>query len=265
VRSSNWCSDLGRLVAGCVAFAVSVSAVGVRAAENTASNIDLMQQLTAAVIAELHGKFSPSINGRAVQLKPAGTTEDYLFVTNVFREELTRLGVETIEPNVNLAAPTAPPAGAQQGGAPSAGGQQGGAPTNGGTPLGGMANSSAPQYDGATAPLTLQYQNVVFDLDYVDSHRAFMVGGKRVDRRASVRILTTLSDDTGKVVWVGEASREHSDEIDYGDAARVEQGMYQFNRPMVPSSGWSKAVEPVFVTGVIVGLIYLFFSNQSDN
>ena len=260
MRSSNWCSDLGKLVVGCAAFAMSVAGVGVRAAENTASNIDLMQQLTAAVITELHGKFSPSINGRAVQLKPAGSTEDYLFVTNVFREELTRLGVETVEPNVSLSAPT----GAQPAGAP-----QGGAPGTGGSPMSGMANSYSPSQDGgtvgSTAPLTLQYQNVVFDLDYVDSHRAFMVGGKRVDRRASVRIMTTLSDDTGKVVWVGEASREHSDEIDYGDAARVEEGMYQFNRPMVPSSGWSKAVEPVFVTGVIVGLIYLFFSNQSDN
>lgn len=263
MRSTNWCSDLGKLAAGCAVFAMSVAAGGVRAAENTATNIDLMQQLTAAVLTELHGKFNASINGRAVQLKPAGTTEDYLFVTNVFREELTRLGVETIEPNVTLTAPsTAPPTGAQPGGQ-----QPGTSPTGGGVPLSGMANSyqTPPGDGGAPAPLILQYQNVVFDLQYTDSHRAFMVGGKRVDRRASVRILTTLSDDTGKVIWVGEAEREHIDEIDYGDAARVEEGVYQFNRPVVPSSGWSRVVEPVFVTGVIVGLIYLFFSNQSDN
>ena len=49
---------------------------------------------------------------------------------------------------------------------------------------------------------------------------------------------TQTSDETGRVVWVGEAARDHEDEIDYGEAARVEQGMYQFNHPVAPSSGW---------------------------
>jgi hypothetical protein len=93
-----------------------------------------------------------------------------------------------------------------------------------------------------------------------------LIGGKRVDRRASVRIMTTISDPVdGRVVWVGEAARDQSDEIDYADAARVEQGTYQFNHPVAPSGGWGRIAEPVFVTGIIVGLIYLFFSNQSDN
>jgi len=202
---------------------VLVVAVGVRAAEKTASNIDLMQAITAQVIAELHTKFAPALGTRAVMLKPAGTSEDYTFVGNVFREELTRMGVRVVD-------------------------------------------ASAPADTSATRPLTLQFQNVVFNLKYVDSHRSFVVGGKRVDRSAAVRILTTLTDPTdGRVVWVGEAQRDQSDEIDYGDAVRVEQGTYAFNKPVVPSGGWGKYVEPVFVTGIIVGLIYLFFSNQSDN
>ncbi|HEX6791667.1 MAG TPA: hypothetical protein VF247_10190, partial [Candidatus Krumholzibacteria bacterium] len=127
------------------------------------------------------------------------------------------------------------------------------------------STGTAPEDSTVGPVIELLYQTVVFDLDYVDSHRAFMIGGKRVDRRASVRVMTTLTDQTGRVIWVGEAERDHEDEIDYGDAARVEQGMYQFNRPVTPSSGWGKVIEPVFVTGVIVGLIYLFFSNQSDN
>ena len=93
-----WFRDLAKIAVGCAAFAALISSTGVRAAEETASNIDVMQQLTAGVIQELHGKFGASINGRAVRLKPAGSTEDYLFVTNVFREELIRLGVETLDP-----------------------------------------------------------------------------------------------------------------------------------------------------------------------
>jgi hypothetical protein len=93
-----------------------------------------------------------------------------------------------------------------------------------------------------------------------------LVGGKKVKRRADVRVNATLSDaQTGQVLWVGEAARENADEFDMDDAARVEQGVYQFARPVVPGSGWGRLVEPVFVTGIIVGLIYLFFSNQSDN
>ena len=222
--SPAWWSDLIKAALLCALLATAIGAAGVRAAEKTASNIDLMQQLTAQVIDELHGKFAPSLGERAVQLKPAGTSEDYNFVTNVFREELTKLGVKTIE------------------------------------------STAALDPAAADAPLVLQYQNVVFDLKYVDSHRSFVVGGKRVDRRAGVRIMTTLTDPAdGRVVWVGEAARDHTDEIDYGNAALIEQGSYTFNKPVVPSAGWGKYVEPVFVTGIIVGLIYLFFSNQSNN
>ena len=251
-----WFGDLGKIVVGCAAFAALISTTGVRAAEETATNLDVMQRLTAEVINELHGKFSASLEGRAVRLKPAGSTEDYVLVTNVFREELIRLGVPTLDPLVPLPAPSYTP--------PVKG-------ANTGTVQPTSTSYSTPSQTGYSATpdsvptLKLQYQNVVFDLKYVDSHRAYVVGGKRVDRRASVRIMATLSDDSGRVVWVGEAARDHEDEIDYGEAARLEQGMYQFNHPVVPSSGWGKVVEPVFVTAVIVGLIYLFFSNQSDN
>ncbi|HEX6790280.1 MAG TPA: hypothetical protein VF247_03140, partial [Candidatus Krumholzibacteria bacterium] len=106
----SWRSDLGKAAVACAAFAVMISAVGVRAAEKAATNIDLMQDLTAGVIRELHGKFAPVLNGRAVRLKPAGTTEDYFFVTNVFREELMKLGVETLDPSTPLPAPAPAPA-----------------------------------------------------------------------------------------------------------------------------------------------------------
>ena len=219
-----WWSDLVKTGIVCATLAATVSAVGVRAAEQTASNIDLMQNLTAEVVKELHGKFAPSLSGRAVQLKPAATTEDYTFVSNVFREELTTLGVKVID------------------------------------------SAAALDVNAPDAPLILQYQNVVFNLKYVDSHRSFVIGGKRVERSAAVRIMTTLTDPAdGRVVWVGEAARDNNDEIDYGHAAEIEQGTYTFNKPVVPSAGWGKYVEPVFVTGIIVGLIYLFFSNQSDN
>ena len=218
-------SDLGKWTVVCGFVAALVGAAGVRAAQTVATNLDLMQQLTGEVVNELHSRFAPTVGDRPVRLKPAGTTEDYTFVTGVFREELTKLGVTAIDPSA----------------------------------LGAPADSAL------AGALTLQYQNVVFDMKYRDSHRSYLIGGKRVDRYASVRIMATLMDVDGRVLWVGEAARDHSDEFAYGDAAQLEEGAYQFNHPVVPSSGWGKYAEPVFVTGIIVGLIYLFFSNQSNN
>jgi hypothetical protein len=172
--------------------------------------------------------------GRTV-LQAFGSGEDYVFVGNVFMDVLTRHEVKTI-----AAAP------------PSA--------------------SAAPETTvvaegmGAAGDLVLTYQNVAFAIAYPDVYRSHLVGGKRVKRRADIRVHATVTDaKSGEVLWVGEASRESSDEFDFDDAARVEQGVYQFARPVIPGGGWGKYAEPVFVTGIIVGLIYLFFSNQSDN
>jgi hypothetical protein len=210
----------------CLALGGAVGTAGVRAAEEVASNLDLMTRLTSEVVDELYAKFQESLDGRPVALKPFTTGEEYVFIQNVLTSRLTGRGVSVVE-------------GAAAGAAP--------------------ADSASPAY-------VLQYQTIAFGLAYADVYRSHMVGGKHVRRRADVRLLMTLSDAaSGRVVWVGEAARGHEDEFDHGDAARVEQGTYQFARPVMPSSGWGRYAEPVFVTAIIVGLVYLFFSNQSDN
>jgi hypothetical protein len=131
-------------------------------------------------------------------------------------------------------------------------------------PVTGAVDSAAQRPSSDNVVLT--FQNVAFAIAYADVYRSHLVGGKRVKRRADVRVHATVTDAaSGQVLWVGEAARESADEFDYDDSARVEQGTYQFARPVLPGSGWGKYAEPVFVTGIIVGLIYLFFSNQSDN
>jgi hypothetical protein len=276
-------NDRARTALACAVFAVCMAGAGVRAAEKSATNIDLMQDLTAQVVKELHAKFGAALAGRAVQLKPASTSEDYYFVTNVFREELMKAGVRVIEPAFPLSAPATPPPASAVTPAGTAQGNTGAAqPSTSSTAWTGTHTQAAPQTPPQTAApdtssgaqgeppaahaYVLEYQNVVFNVRYVDSHRSWVVGGKRVERAAAVRINATLTDPAdGRVVWVGEAARDSSDEIDYGKSMQIEQGNYAFNKPVVPSAGWGKYVEPVFVTGIIVGLIYLFFSNQSNN
>ena len=45
----------------------------------------------------------------------------------------------------------------------------------------------------------------------------------------------------------------------------VEAGLYSFTKPERETKKWGRIVEPVVVSGIIVGLIYLFFSNQSGD
>ena len=249
-----------------------LSAVPLRAANEPApSNLDLLTIMTTEIVEELYGKFGTQAAQRAIELRPFGAGEDYVFVQNVFANVLTARGVTTIA----LAAPSRPMPSTAGTGAPG-GGNSGNA---GGNPFGaastGVKNWGGAQDSMAQAPATpttatpgnlvLTFQNVAFGIAYPDVYRSHLVGGKHVKRRADVRVHATLTDgDSGRVLWVGEAARERADEFDFGDSARVEQGLYQFSRPVLPGSNWGKIAEPVFVTGIIVGLIYLFFSNQSD-
>jgi hypothetical protein len=117
----------------------------------------------------------------------------------------------------------------------------------------------------AEGRVELHFQALDFGVRYPSIFRSYLIGGKRVRRQASVTIVATMIDPTdGAVLQVEQASREERDQFSHGDLGDVEEGMPGFVRPEMPSSGWSRVVEPVFVSGIVVGLIYLFFSNQSD-
>ena len=200
-------------------------APGAWAEDEVPTNLDLMTDLTAQVVNELVERFSRELGGRGVRLQPYANNEQYQLMTNVFTAALTERGFATFQP----------------GSVPS--------------------DSAAARYH-----FVLKYEATSFNLTYPKVYRSHLIGGKRVRRRADVSLLATLvSDASGSVVAVGDANREHEDQFDYSDIDRVEEGTAGFTRPPVPSSGWGKYAEPLLVTGIVVGLIYLFFSNQSDN
>lgn len=234
-----WRRHAFRAVALATLGAFTFAGASVRAADPVLSNIDLLSQMTQEIAEELYAKFGPELGGRAIELRAFASGEDYVFVENVFANVLTAKDVKTIVPMAQT--PAAPGTNAT-----------GAAPPTG--------NEGA-----ASDAVVFTFQNVAFGVAYPDVYRSHLIGGKHVKRRAEVRIHATVTNGGGEVLWVGEATRERADEFDIDDSARVEQGVYQFARPVVPGGGWGKYAEPVFVTGIIVGLIYLFFSNQSDN
>ena len=111
----------------------------------------------------------------------------------------------------------------------------------------------------------LSFQVIRMSLAYTRIGRRYWFGAKEVERLTEIGIFAQLVDlDSGDIVWVGDAQKKHQDTIRYGQLRAVEEEQYAFTRPERDELRWSRLVEPIIVTGIISGLVYLFFSNQSD-
>ncbi|MEJ2722025.1 MAG: hypothetical protein P8181_12940, partial [bacterium] len=114
--------------------------------------------------------------------------------------------------------------------------------------------------------LWLEFEVLDFDLRYPKIYRKYLIGGKVVKRRADVRLLAKLVDSgDGLVLWQGEASKTYEDQFPYSQISEVEAGLHEFSKPPREGRSWGKVVEPIAVSAIVVGLIYLFFSNQSGD
>ncbi|MBU8921560.1 MAG: hypothetical protein KOO63_07050 [Bacteroidales bacterium] len=120
--------------------------------------------------------------------------------------------------------------------------------------------------DEAFHDYEFNYQIVRFLIKYPDIDRSYWVGSKKVERLAEVGIFAQLTDGTtGDIVWVGETRKDYEDTIAYSLLERVEDPQQSFTMPDRKEIKWGKAAEAFVVTGIVTGLIYLFFSNQTSN
>ena len=121
--------------------------------------------------------------------------------------------------------------------------------------------------DKAERPaFSFSYQIIRFALTYPAIGRSHWIGAKEVDRLAEVGVFAKLIElERGEIVWVGDTQKKYDDTIAYSILARVEDPQLEFTRPQRNEIRVSRVVEPVVVTGIVVGLVYLFFSNQSND
>ncbi|MFQ5510541.1 MAG: hypothetical protein ACE5EO_01710 [Candidatus Krumholzibacteriia bacterium] len=213
-----------------LAAGIATGARGVRAEEPVITNLQLMTILTDEVIEELLSRMPASIKSRPVILAPYTSDERYEFISNGFSRILTSNGYRTLKKPV-----------------PAAGGSGAGAPP-------------------AVGGIRLEYQALDFSLIYPKAYRAHLIGGRKVKRRANITLLAKLVEPGDEAVaWIGEASRSREDQFAHRLLPQVEADLLEFTKPEIPSTRWGRVVEPVVVSGIIVGLIYLFFSNQDNN
>jgi hypothetical protein len=111
----------------------------------------------------------------------------------------------------------------------------------------------------------ISYQIVRLSLSYPKISRKWLLGSKRVARAARADVFVQFIDlATGDIVWVKEVHKEYNDTIDYSKLKLVEEAQYDFTRPSRSEFKMTKLLEPLVVGGIVVGLVYLFFSNQSS-
>lgn len=109
------------------------------------------------------------------------------------------------------------------------------------------------------------YQIIRMSLGYSKISRRYWLGSKRVEREAQIDLFAQLIETgSGGIIWVGDTQKRYEDVISYSLLEKVEDPEYDFTRPERKEVRLSKLIEPLVVGGVVIGLVFLFFSNQSN-
>ena len=86
------------------------------------------------------------------------------------------------------------------------------------------------------------------------------------NRLAQVELHMRLMEEGGRrVTWSKNVQHSTSDVISYGSAAYLESAAYAFAKPERSPSFLTKLYEPLIVTAIVGGLVFLFYSNQSGD
>ncbi len=126
-------------------------------------------------------------------------------------------------------------------------------------------------YTVRTAPDSLgpvlEFEIVDLGLTYTRVWRHAWLGSRRVEREARARLFARLIDDAQtSILWAQQSDSKVVDEVPVDQLGNLEERSGAlFLQAELPPRTWNKIVEPVVVTGIVVGLIVLFFSNQSSN
>lgn len=127
-----------------------------------------------------------------------------------------------------------------------------------------LAVETAASDTGAAPPkYRISYQIIRLSLSYPRMERKWFFGPREVTRNARADIFTQcVNRSTGDVMWVREIHKTYGDAIDHSMLKAVEDPQYDFTRPARSEFKMSRLFEPLIVGGIVVGLVYLFFSNQ---
>ncbi len=115
--------------------------------------------------------------------------------------------------------------------------------------------------DSLFAPLSFRILGL--RLSYPTQKGGGILGPRRVKREAAVDFILRLqSPGERRVLWNRRIRGKSSDWVSKARLKSFPEISYPFLNPPFPTSGWTKYGEPVIVTGLVAGLVYLLYSNR---
>lgn len=250
-------SATGRLVA---ALLVAPGIVGLPAAGSASehpTNVELAEEAIRGAVGEALVTFPRS--AAPVQVVSLGASDVNTLVESVLVEEMAARGLalEVATPDVAAALARAAP---DTGAVDTAGGASAEAPP---APLGHSAPGAA---DAGLDSARLFYRVTDFSFRYADIYRKLLVGPRRIRRLAKVDLHLRLAPAGARTIaWSENATHSTSDVIPYGQADLLESKTFAFAKPERGGGTLARIYEPLIVTGIVGGLVLLFYSNQSGN
>ncbi len=87
--------------------------------------------------------------------------------------------------------------------------------------------------------------------------------GKFAERQSRITLVLKLNDELNhKVLWQDEITKVSSDKVPKNNLGLLQHSEHNFAKTDLEEKSWNKFVEPMVVTTVLGGLMYLFFSNR---
>ena len=113
------------------------------------------------------------------------------------------------------------------------------------------------------SPMRLSYRVEEIRTDYLGQNRKGLIGEKMAKRLVRVRFSLQATDPVnGQVLWQGPGGFESFDSFPVKHLSKVEVEDYNFAKSQLSGKNLGKILEPIIASGVVGGLIYLFFSNR---
>jgi hypothetical protein len=238
----------------------------------------LSDAANAAVTKLLMGFDAPA--GATLLVEPASDHEANWFIENLLLSRLTQAGYSAYLKAAPVVGPELPrtetgssevagDSTAAPSEAPSAGDlAQMAAGTRKG-PAARRGRGAAEEIQTAESPigpndLVFRYRVAEFSILYPESHKRSPLGSRKVQRLAAVSLYANLLKGRREdVIWVGSGDTERIDVVPAGKLPLLEGKDFPFTKPTLETHGLGSLVEPALVTGIVAGLVYLFYTNQN--
>lgn len=123
--------------------------------------------------------------------------------------------------------------------------------------------ATQPQAPQEVPHLVLEYRITELGIEYPRVWRSNFVGRKMLERYACAAIHVRLVEDgSGALVWAGDGRAVQSDEVPVSQLSLLEGKGEDWQKGTLPAGKMGAVVEPLVVTAIVAGLVYLFYSNK---